>query len=131
MRPALPDRLAHERAQHLGLTVRLRRFVPAQHLESFLACDRVGNVAEVYARDELFGAHVREELPERFVFGLRIEVPDGIDDGGRSEVDNTLLRSDPPELAVSRDVTPESAHVLCKRLEGPSLDERRERSDRS
>src|SRR5689334_5318117 len=102
--------------------------VTKQDLEGFFTGDRVGYVAEVNARDQLFRAHVREESPQWFALALGVEVPDGIDDGGRGEVYHTLLRTDPPELAVPRDVTPESAHVLCKRLEDSPLDERRERS---
>src|SRR5215218_1293845 len=123
--PACAGRVRRESVrEHLCFPIVLRPFVFAQDLERLLACDRVGYVAEVHAGDDLLGAHVREELPEGLALALGVEVPYGVDDRGRREVDHTFLRPDPPELAVSRDVTPESAHVLCERLERPSDHER-------
>lgn len=71
-----------------------------------LGCDGIGDVAEVNAADELLGSHVRDDAPDRLVQGLGPEIPEGVDDGTKSQVDDTLLGSDPAQLAVGNEVAP-------------------------
>jgi hypothetical protein len=52
--------------------------------------------AELHAREEFFGAHVGEKLPEGLVLGFGVEVPHGVDYCCCGEVDHTLLRTYPP-----------------------------------
>ena len=54
----------------------------AEDVEGFVGGERVVDVAEVDGGDDLLGLHVGEQLPEGFVFGLGVEVPDGVDEGG-------------------------------------------------
>ena len=61
----------------------------------------VGDVAEVDEGDDLARRHLASELPHRLAGPLRDEVPDGVDDGRRREVDDALLRPDPAQLAVA------------------------------
>src|SRR4028119_609270 len=97
--------------------VGLSGLCPAEDLESLLRGDCIGEVTEVDGPDELLGAHVRDQLPDRLARLLGAEVPDGIDDGTRGEVDGTLVRSDPAQLAVSRELAPEPAGVFLDPLQ--------------
>ena len=73
-----------------------------QQVERLLGREGVRDVAEVDARDELLGGHVGEQLPERLALALRPQVPDRVDDRGRREVDDALLRAEPAELRCRR-----------------------------
>ena len=91
--------------------------------------ERVRDVAKVDAANEFLRRHVGEELPERFAFGLRVEIPDGVHDGGGGKMDRAFLGTDPAELAVAGDVPPELAEVRGDGGERTSDDQRRERAD--
>ena len=63
--------------------LRGRAFVlalPLEELDRFVRRQRVGDVAEVDARHELPRRHVGQQLPDRLPLGLRVEIPDGVDD---------------------------------------------------
>ena len=91
---------------------------------------RVVDVAEVDAGDELLRRQVGEELPERLSLELRVQVPDGVDDRGRREVDDALLRPEPAQLAVGDEPPPEPSEVADELLDGRADDVRHERLDR-
>ena len=95
--------------------------------DRLLRCQRVGHVAEVDARHELFWSHVDQQSPQRLALGLRVQIPHGVDDGRRRQVDDAFLRTDPAELTVAGDVPPPLAGVLGKLFESLSDDERLER----
>jgi hypothetical protein len=69
-------------------------------------------------------------LPERLSLDLRPEIPDGVDDRSGRQVNDALLRSEPPQLAVTRERAPEGAHVREDVVETTADDEGRERLDR-
>src|SRR6185312_4760511 len=74
------------------------RGLATQNGERLVGRQGVGDVAEGDAGDELLRRHVDEQLPERLAFGLRVEIPDGVDDGGRRQVDGAFVRADPAQL---------------------------------
>ena len=88
-------------ATQLRLALGAGRGQASQAGERALRRQGVGDVPEVDQRDELLGRHVDEELPEWLAGGLRVEVPDRVDDGRRREVDDALLGTDPAQLAVA------------------------------
>jgi hypothetical protein len=90
---------------------------PAEELQRLLGRDRIGEIPEVDDADEFLRAHVRNQLPDRFAGFLGPEVPDGIDDRTRGEVDGALVRPDPAQLAVSREIAPEPAGVVLDKVE--------------
>ena len=102
----------------------------AEQIERFPGRQRVGDVAEVDARDEFLGREVDEQLPQRLALDLGPQVPDRVDDRGGAEVDDTLLRTEPAQLAVRDEAAPEATHVGDDRLEAPPDNERLERADR-
>ena len=76
-----------------------------------LGCNGVRDVAEVNAANKLLGGHVRDNAPDRLVQGLGPEIPESVDDGTKGQVDDTLLGSDPAQLAVGDEVAPGLAPV--------------------
>ena len=90
-------------AAHLCFALGTRVGVALQELNRFLRRDRVGEVAEVDAADDLLRAHVGHELPQRLALGARPQVPHGVDQRGGGEVDRALLRPDPAQLRVAGD----------------------------
>src|SRR5207244_12312469 len=116
-------------AQQHALALGTRGDLPAQQLERIVPRERVVDVAEVDARDELLRCHVGEELPERLALELRVEVPDGVDERRRGEVDDALLGAEPAELRVRDQPAPEAAEVRDEVLDRRADDVRRERLD--
>ncbi len=108
------------RCQQLLRSRELRRLFVGQHLERLVRCQRVGDVAKVDAMNDLSGSHVRQQLPERLAFGLGVQVPDGIDDGGHRQVDDAFFRTKPPQLRIARQSPPEPAQVCDQVLERPA-----------
>src|SRR5206468_9336244 len=47
-----------------------RLLLPLECLHRFVRRQRIGDVSKVDARDDLFRREVRQQLPERFLFGL-------------------------------------------------------------
>ena len=82
----------------------------------------VGQIAEVDRRDELFGRHVGEKLPQRLSFHLSPKVPQRVDDGGRGEVDDAFLGADPAELAIAGESSPAGGEVLRDAVEAGALE---------
>ena len=62
---------------------------------------QMGWKPEVDERDDLLRGHVDEQLPDRLLLLLGPEVPERVDDGRGGQVDDALLGSDPPQLAVA------------------------------
>ena len=105
--------------------------LPLEHLERFVRRERVGDVAEVDARDDLARRHVGEQLPQRLASRLRVQVPDGVDDRGQREVDDALLGPEPAQLRVGRERCARTpAGPADDLVERPPDDERPERADR-
>ncbi len=97
--------------QHRGLPSGSAGREPAQHLDCLRAGQRIVDVAEIDASDQLLGRHVRQQLPERLAFDLGVQVPHGIDQGRGRKVHDALLRTQPSKLAVCHQRPPESGHV--------------------
>ncbi len=83
-----------------------------EDFEGFLRGDGVVDVAEVYGFEELGRLHVGEELPEGFVFGAGVEVPDGVDEGPGGEVNHSFFGTEPAELSVVGELAGEGAEVV-------------------
>ena len=77
--------------------------------------------------DERLGRHVDEQLPERLAFDLGVQVPDGIDDRRRREMDDALFGPHPAELAVPDELVPERGEVIDDGGQGATDDHRPER----
>ena len=118
------------RFDDLELALRTARLPGAQHRDRFLRCEDVVDVPEVDGRHELLGREIREQPPERLALELGPEVPNGVDDGARRQMDRALLGSDPSQLRVGDEAPPEAAHVLADAVERPADHERLERADR-
>ena len=140
MRPAFGDRLAAEAAQFFirvtqptggggvsgiagGAEVRdafaFGGRPTFQDRQRFIRGERVRDIPKVDTPNQFRGRHVREELPDRFALRLSPKIPDGIDDGGRGQVDRAFLRTDPAQLAVAGDMPPERAHVFREGAQRP------------
>ena len=150
MGEAVGDRLAHEQL-HLVVVVAepagrrrvggvagrhdlglARRALPprvAEQVERLLRRERVGDVAEVDARDDLLRGEVDEQLPQRLALDLGPQVPDRVDDRRGGEVHHALLRPEPAQLAVGDEAAPEAAHVADDPVEAAADDERLEGVD--
>ena len=102
----------------------------AEQIECFPGSQRVGDVAEVDACDKILRREIDEQLPQRLALDLGPEVPDRVDDRSGAEVDDTLLRTEPAQLAVRDEAPPEATHVGDDRLETPADHERLERANR-
>ncbi len=98
-------------------------------LECLLRGKHIVDVPEVDAADELLGREIGKEPPKRLAFGLRPEIPDGVDDRRRREMNHTLLRAEPSELAVRSKTAPEPSHVGANPIEVLPYDERCEGTD--
>ncbi len=96
----------------LGKAVGLAGPGGAKDREGFVGGEGVGDVAEVDAGDDLLGGHVGEQTPEGLAFGLGVEVPDGVDEGGGGEVDDTFFGAEPAELGVAGDFEEEGTEVV-------------------
>ncbi len=57
------------------------------------------------------------QLPQRFAFDLRVQVPNRIDKRRGGQVHDALFRSKPAELAVGDKASPKGCHVGCDVLE--------------
>ncbi len=89
-----------------------------EDVEGFLWGDCVVDVAEVDGFEELGRLHIGEELPERFVFGTRVEIPDGVDESAGGKMDDSLFRAKPAELGVVGELAGEGAEVVGDGAEG-------------
>jgi hypothetical protein len=116
--------------EHHLLALRLRRLVPAQERQRLLRGQCVVDVAEVDARDDLLRREVGEQLPQRLPLQLRVEVPHGIDERRRREMDHALLGPEPPQLRVADEPTPQSPEVSDELADRRADDVRGERLDR-
>ena len=103
-------------------TLGLGRLLLLKHSDSLLGGDSIGDVTEVNAADELLRAHVSDDAPDGLVEGLGPEIPDSVDDGTESQVDDTLLGTDPSELTVVDEMSPCLAPVCDEGGEGPALE---------
>ena len=152
MPEAIHHRLLDQRLDHRVVIAepsggrRIRRIAALEHrldprvstaaqilndLECLLRGKHIVDVPEVDAADELLRREIDEEPPKRFAFGLRPEIPDGVDDRRRREMNHALLGAKPAELAVRGKTTPEPSHVVANPIEALPDDERCEGTDRS
>ena len=102
------------------------RDVFAQDSQRFVGCQRVGDVLEVDAGDDLLGRHIGQQLPQRLALDLGVEIPDGVDQGGRGQVDNALFRAEPAELRVAGQFAGECGKVLGDAAQRTAFDEAKE-----
>ena len=72
---------------------------------------------------------IGEQLPQRLALALRPEIPDGVDDRGRGEMDHALLGPQPAQLRVRRRGYARTAHVADDLSERAPDHERLERTD--
>ena len=150
MRPAVGERFATERLdavvgvaepadrrrvrgipgfEQRRLTLGFRARLPVENLESFVGRQRVDDVAEVDAGDDLTRRHVGEQFPERLVRRPRVQVPHRVDDSRQRQVDDALLRSEPSKLRLVRQHPPETGEVRRDLVEPAADDETAERLD--
>ena len=118
------------RAQQLRLALALRARVPLQDVERLVARERVCDVAEIDARDDLPRRHVRQQLPHRLAFHFSVEIPDGVDDRRQREMDHAFLRTEPAQLRVACEPPPERREVRGDVVEPLADDEMAKRIDR-
>ena len=111
----------------LGLPCRAAASRVAQELERLLRCERVRDVAEVDATDDLLWCEVDKQLPQRLSLDLGPQIPHSVDDRCRGQMDRTLLGPDPSQLAIGDEAAPEAAHVADDPVQGSTDDERLER----
>ena len=74
---------------------------PLEHGLCLSRRKRVGQIAPIDEFDDLGGRKTAEQLPERFAFKFRPEVPESVDHGGGGEVHHPFLGSDPAQLTVA------------------------------
>ena len=87
-------------ALRLTDTVLLTRLDLLEESDGLLRRQGVSDIAEVDAADELLGGHVSDDTPDGLAEGLGPQVPEGVDDGAESQVDDALFGTDPAQLAV-------------------------------
>jgi hypothetical protein len=61
---------------------RFRRLLAAKDFDRLAGGDRVGEVTEIDAIDELFGGHLADQSPDRLPFRPGPQIPNGIDHRG-------------------------------------------------
>jgi hypothetical protein len=96
-------------------------FGVAEEGKGVVGGEGVGDVAEVDGGDDLLGRHVGEELPEWLIFGLGVEVPDGVDEGAGGEMDNAFFGAEPAKLGVAGNLQVEGVEVRGDAVEGTAL----------
>ena len=111
--------VGRHRSVGLGMldTLSLAGLLLLQHLNGLLFGDGICDVSEINARNELLRRHVSNNSPDGLVEGLGPQVPDGVDNGTKSKVNDTLLRANPSQLTVRDEVSPGLAPVGDKVLE--------------
>src|SRR6185312_7674422 len=62
--------------------------------------------------DDLLRVHFGQQLPKRLALDARVEVPYGIDECPRRQMDDTLFRPQPAELRVRRKLPVKPAKVV-------------------
>ena len=92
--------------------------VPPEDGQRFIRRERVFDVTKVDALDEPFGRHIDQELPQRLLLELRVQIPDRVHDRGRRQVHDALLRAEPANLRVGDEPAPESSEVCDHVLDG-------------
>ena len=90
----------------------------------------IGDVTEIDSRYDLLGRHVGEIKPKRLAGALGQQVPDGVDDGGRGEMNDALFRAQPPILAVAHQTAPEAGKIILNPVKAATDDLRQQRVDR-
>ena len=78
----------------------LTSFRFGEDLQRLLRSDSVGYITEVDQINNLLWCHVCYDTPYRLAERLCPQIPDGVYNSTKSEMDNTLLWSDPAELRV-------------------------------
>ncbi len=101
----------------------------AQQVERLVAVEGIGEVAKVDRPDELLGRQVAHEPPQWLLLDARPEVPHRVHERGGREVDHTLLRPEPTQLAVIGQSPPEGSAVGDHLVEVAAHDQRRELLD--
>lgn len=102
-----------------------------KQLNRLFGGNSVGDIAEINAANKLLRAHIGNNTPHRLTQRLSPEVPQSIDNSTQSEVDNTLLGTDPAQLAVRDEVAPGLAPVSGELVELLADDERSHEGDSS
>ena len=116
--------------QQFGLAPGSRRRLPLQDVERFVAAERVADVPEIDAVDDLLGRQIGQQLPHRLALDLRPEVPDGIDDRRQRKVNDALFRSQPAQLRFAGQRPPERREVRGDVGKLPADNQRTVRLDR-
>src|SRR5450755_3525491 len=108
---------------HLRLAPRLGRSLAAQQVERIIRSQDITDIAEIDTGDNLLWLHIGKQLPQRLPLDFGPQIPDRVHHSSGRQVDNTLLRPDPAQLAITSDRAPERTHVRGKRLQGMSDDQ--------
>ena len=117
-------------AEQQRFPLRFALFLTLEQIDRFIRCQRIGDVAEVDASDDLSRCHVREQFPDRLSLALAGEIPHRIDDGGHRKVNDALLRPEPAKLRFTGKRSPERRRFRDDLLEGAADDEVAKRSNR-
>ncbi len=67
---------------------------------------------EVDEAGDAFGFHIGQQLPDRFIFNARVEIPHRVDHCSGCEVNDSLFRAEPAELRVAGELAAERAEVV-------------------
>ena len=117
-------------AQQFSGTRLFARRLATKQVECLIATQRIAEIPEVDAIDELLGGEFAHELPNRHAAGAGPQVPHGVHDGRRGEVDDPLLGAEPTQLTVAGEAPPEAGHIagdlveiaphhmMCERIDG-------------
>jgi len=93
-------------------TIRETGTTTPQELTRTVFIDLIAEVAKVDAIDELIRLEVRNQPPHRNPLLLAPEVPHCVDQCCRRKVNDPLVGSEPAQLGVIRDRTPERPHCI-------------------
>src|SRR5882724_1315660 len=102
--------------QQTGGTLQLAAFIRTQDLERLGDTERILQVAEIDAIDEVLRCHIDNELPYRLTRPARSQIPRGIDDSADCHMHHAFFRAEPTKLRISRQTAreaPKISHQLC------------------
>src|SRR5580698_6176214 len=80
--------------------------------DGFIAGESIVDVMEVDEAGDAFGLHLGQQLPNRFIFNTRVEIPYRVDESSGCKVDDTLFRAEPAKLRIAGELTAEGAQIV-------------------
>ncbi|SPU56781.1 Uncharacterised protein [Brucella melitensis] len=92
-----------------GDTLCLAAFSLPQNFDGFIARQHIGQITIIHDIGDFFRRKLRDQPPDRLSRLFRKQIPDRVDHSAGGKVHGALLRADPAQLAVTRQVMPELA----------------------